>query len=221
MLWDFEILFLTLWLFELYTALCSHRVTEQCRRDPRRPPPPWCGGIGCARVILGSYFSNTLQPLRMETLQIPLIIYCSALPPWQRWSFSYCVTWISLAAVWTHHRVCYPSLGEVKNSSFPFCLWKTLSCMRIVTTSLLLPSFFATNQLQFFWETFQPIQINIVLQCMWLHTTGKKKHIFSSAMTFIVKAMFLACVWNISLAVSLCGSLLLNSSTVLLPSPSF
>lgn len=69
---------------------------------------------------------------------------------------------------------CLLSLGEVKNS----CSLSALFCIRIVTTSPLLSSRLplSTNQLQFFWETFQPMQINIVLQCMWLHTTEKKKN---------------------------------------------
>lgn len=93
---------------------------------------------------------------------------------------------------------CLLSLGEVKNS----CSLSALFCIRIVTTSPLLSSRLplSTNQLQFFWETFQPMQINIVLQCMWLHTTEKKKnpHLFFSGSDF-VKAMFRACAWNISL----------------------
>lgn len=37
--------------------------------------------------------------------------------------------------------LCLLSLGEVKSSLFPFCLWKPLSCMRIFMTSLLSPFF--------------------------------------------------------------------------------
>lgn len=40
--------------------------------------------------------------------------------------------------------------------------------MRIVTTYPLLSPSFSINQLHF-WEMFQPIQMNVVLQGMWLH----------------------------------------------------
>lgn len=167
-------------LCEFYTAACSHRAAAECRRDPRRPPPlERHRATSRARVILGSFFQHTLQSPGMKTLQTPLIIYCSALLPWLWWSFSCCITWISLQ--FKHIIVSLtPRRGE--EQLFPFSLWKPSFCMRIVTTSpLLLPSSLSTNQLQFFWETFQPIQINMVLQCMWLHTTGKNPIFFSSS----------------------------------------
>lgn len=94
------------------------------------------------------------------------------------------------------------SLGEVKNSCFlsPYgslCFVRGL-LWHLLSTRLSL----STNQLQFFWETSQPIQVKIVLQCMRLQQ--EKKAYFFLSLTLIVNAVSGACAWNISLTVCPC-----------------
>lgn len=68
MFWDFEVLFLSLCSVSFTQA---RAVTEECRRDPRRPPPPLERHRDTARVVLGSFFQHTLQSPGMKTLQFP------------------------------------------------------------------------------------------------------------------------------------------------------
>lgn len=79
------------------------------------------------------------------------------------------------------------------------------------------PSSLSTNQLQFFWETFQPVQINIILQWMWLHTIGEKSLYFFLALTLIVKAISWAWAWNMVLLSSCMGHYFWNHPWWLYP----
>lgn len=168
----FEIFFLALVAVSC-TQPCA--VTEQGRRDPRRPLASGCRGTGCTRVVLGSYFSNTLRPPRMKALQTLPVIYYSALPPWEWWSFSYCVTWISLQ--FKHIIVSLiPRRGEEQFVSF--LLMETFVLHEDFYDISSLAFFLSTNQLRSFSESSQPIQTSTVLQCMWLRTTENKKTSF-------------------------------------------
>lgn len=161
---------------ELYTALCRHRAGQEGSQEATHPRVLGHWPHTCRSWEL--FFQHTAASKDEDSADSPgNLLQCFAT---LRVIKLFLLCNLNLACCNLNTSLCLLSLGEVKNSLFLFCLWKPLSCMRIFMTSLLSPSFLSTNQLQAFSESSQPIQTNIVLQWMWLHTTEHKKHLFCS-----------------------------------------
>lgn len=175
---------------ELCTATCSHRRVREGSLEATTSGT--AQGHWHARVIFGSFFQHTLQSPRMKTANSPdNLLQCFVTLTVAK-PFLLCNLDLTCCGL---NNIIVPLIpGRGGEQLFPspyenLFLW---GCDNISPSSL------STNQLQLFWETFQPIQINIVLQWMWLHTTGKKPVFFFLALTLIVKAMSWARAWNIS-----------------------
>lgn len=130
-----------------------------------------------ARVIFGSFFQHNLQSSRMKT--------ANSLDNLLQWFITLTVAKpfllcnLDLACCSLNNTIVPLIPGRGGEQLFPspyenLFLWG----------SNFLPSSLSTNQLQFFSETFQPIQINMVFQWMWLHTTGKKTVFLFSGFDF-------------------------------------
>lgn len=157
-------------LCELCTAMCSHRRVQEGSQEATTFGT--AQGHWHACVILGSFFQHTLQSPGMKTANSPdnllqCFITLTVVKPFLLCNLDLTC---SLNNIIVLH---VPGRGGERLFPFPYENLFVWGCDNISPSSL------SAHELQFFGETFQHIRINIVLQWMWLHKTGKKTCIFS------------------------------------------
>lgn len=157
-------------LCEFCAATCSHRGVREGSQEATTSGT--AQGHWHARVVLGSFFQHTLQSPRTKTANSPDNLLRSFITLTVAKPFLLCNLDLTCCSLNNITVLLVPRRGGEQLFPFPYENLFAWGCDNISPSSL------PTNQLQFFWETLQPIQINIVLQLMWLHTTGKKACIF-------------------------------------------